>query len=87
MDEGYQALANAIIVQACKDYRRAVLILRDKPNDLFLLTEKEKRKYEHAAKTIKQVRKFFKSQYFTHLTKVDPNYLWEILNKDIEDYE
>jgi len=74
-DEGFQALANAIIIQACKDYRRALLILKQKD-----ISVKQR---ELAEKTLKQTKKFFKSQYFTQLTKVDPRYLWEKLNEGV----
>jgi hypothetical protein len=55
LDAGYNALANAIILQACKDYRKA---LRGyKKNEII------------------KIRKFFHSQWYSELTKVNGDYI------------
>lgn len=59
----YQNLANAVVLQAVDDYRRA---LRDKPC------------YGHYGSSEEMIRdceKFFNSNYFQLLTKCDGEYL------------
>ena len=58
-DLPYENLANAIILQATKDYRDA--------------------KRKHDQQEISFITKFFRSQWFTQLTKVDPEYILERL--------
>ncbi len=55
LDAGYDALANAIILQACKDYRKAL------------------RGYKK--NEIMKIRKFFHSQWYSELTKVNGDYI------------
>lgn len=55
LDAGYDALANAIILQACKDYRKAL------------------RGYKK--NEIMKIRKFFHSQWYNELTKVNGDYI------------
>lgn len=59
MDENYQELANAIILQAVKDYRKALHILKRHPN------------HEGANKDKSDIEKFFVSEWYGRLTKVD----------------
>ena len=59
----YQVLANAIILQAVRDYRLAKEKLAEDPKD------KEKRKA--ARSTIRKVEQFFRSKWFQQLTDLD----------------
>lgn len=67
MDDSYRALANAIIVQAAKDYRKALRQLRRNP------------RYETAKNEKNEVERFFHSEWFHYLTNVDPDYLLDYL--------
>ena len=69
MDTSYENLANAIIIQAAKDYQKALRQLRRNPN------------YASAAYTKHEVEQFFRSQWFHFLTNVDPEYLIEELSR------
>ena len=69
MGDPWESLANAIIIQAVKDYRLAV---------------KSKETSMKAAKTIKECEIFFRSKYFKALTEVDPEYLIDKLRKETE---
>ena len=82
-ERNWQDLCNAIIIAACKDYREAVRLLRNKPADLSLLTEKEQKKYKKAERTVKQVSKFMKSKYFTSLTELDGEALLAKLDEEL----
>lgn len=67
MDDPYRTLANAIIVQAAKDYRKALRQLRRNP------------RYETARNEKNDVERFFHSEWFHYLTNVDPDYLLDYL--------
>lgn len=69
MDTSYENLANAIIIQAAKDYQKALRQLRRNPY------------YASAAYTKREVEQFFRSQWFHFLTNVDPEYLIEELSR------
>ncbi len=58
-DEGWKNLANAIILQAVKDFRPAYRRLRRHPND------------KTAQNQVRELTKFFCSDYFTILTDLD----------------
>lgn len=59
MIENYEKLANAIILQAVKDYRAAKKKLKKQP------TKKD------AEIMVKDTERFFRSDWFTALTNVD----------------
>jgi len=67
----YEALANAIIVQACDDYRNALNELSQDPLSI------------EAYRTKREVERFFRSNLFATLTDIDPKYLLEKLRKEI----
>ena len=69
----WQSLANAIIVQACEDYRTVCEMVKLKPRSK--RWRKERRK----------LLEFFKSEYCSLLSKVDVDVLIEKINKDMED--
>jgi len=58
-EENYQALANAIIVQAVKDFKPAYRRLKRHPNDKL------------AQDTVREITKFFCSDYFYALSNLD----------------
>lgn len=63
MDDPYRTLANAIIVQAAKDYRKALRQLRRNRDT----KRPETRKMMSSG--------FFHSEWFHFLTDADPDYL------------
>ena len=74
MYEGnYQALANAIITLAVKDFRPAYLRLKKYPND------------GKAQATVREITKFFCSQYFEALTDLDGPALLHQLMREIDE--
>ena len=68
-DNGFENLANAIIVQAAVDYRREYDILLKRPRD------------QDAQKHLAQLVDFFYSDYCLLLTKINPDYLIEQIEK------
>jgi len=59
----YENLANAIIVQAAKDYLKALRILKKYP------------KYTDALARKKEIERFFHSEWYKHLTNINADYL------------
>ena len=71
MDREYEKLANEIILLAVKDYREALEILkRDKGNKSALSTKKE-------------VEKFFRSEWYSALSNIDPEMLIRKLKEEV----
>ena len=71
MDELYEKLANAIILQAVKDYRNALKRLKkhsSRDTDLFMK---------------KEVEQFFRSKWYASLTTLDPEMLIRKLNEEV----
>ena len=71
MNDPYENLANAIIIQAVKDYREALNILRYSPEDKNAIASKA------------EIERFFRSDWFGLLTKVDPEKLISRLLKEV----
>lgn len=70
MTEVYENLTNAIVLQSVKDYRYALKRLAKHPrNDSALYTKRE-------------VERFFRSEWYTSLTTVDPEMLIKKLNEE-----
>jgi hypothetical protein len=67
----YEELANAIILQATKDYRLALRKLAKHPYNRIGLSEKE------------EIEQFFRSNWFTILTGIDPELLIEKLKAEV----
>ncbi len=65
--DGYDELANAIIVQAAKDYRKACVGKRSKTK----------------TNEIKQIEKFFLSEWFTTLTSADGEMILKKLQEEV----
>jgi hypothetical protein len=74
-EENYQALANAIIKQAVLDFRGAYKRKQRSPDDV------------KAERDIREITKFFCSDYFEGLTDLDgPMLLKQIIEKMDENY-
>ena len=70
MDENYQKLANAIILQAVKDFREAYGRLKGLSKD------------RAAQSQVRDIEKFICSQYFSALTTLDgPSLLQKIIDE------
>jgi len=68
--EGLDRLCQAIIVQAAKDYRTALRNLKKNPHS------------GGAKSTIREIERFFRSQYYESLTDVDGEYLIRKLREE-----
>jgi len=71
MNDNYQNLANAIILQAVDDYRKALRTLSLYPYDRDACSEEQ------------SIKRFFRSGWFKVLTNLDPEALIERLNKEV----
>lgn len=61
--EAWENLANAIVLSAVKDYKRALLHLKRNPDS------------ESAKRAVEREEQFFYSSWFEVLTNLDPSYL------------
>ena len=68
----YENLANAIILKAVKDYRKA------------LKKQSKRLKYDPAMQTISEVERFFRSDWFEQLTSLDGEMLIIKLRAEVE---
>lgn len=68
----YEALANAVIIQAAKDYRKALRILRNNPRKKAAMREAE------------ECEDFFRSKWYTCLTNVEGEYMIERLRQEVK---
>lgn len=68
----YENLANAIILQAVKDYRMALKCLKANPKNRTALADKD------------EIESFFRSQWFTVLTSVDGEMLIRSVNMEVD---
>jgi hypothetical protein len=75
MTDNYQNLANAIVLSAVTDYRKALHILSLYPKDKSAEFEK------------KQIEQFFRSGYYNLLTSVDGEMLISELNEEVKNKE
>jgi hypothetical protein len=69
---GYEALANAIIIQAAKDFRAAYKRMKRFPNDVRTQDE------------VRELTKFFFSQWFEMLSDVDGPSLLRKMKEEID---
>ena len=69
----YTDLANAIIIQAVKDYRKALKTLKRYP------------RYEPAKAVVAEVEEFFRSEWYRTLTSVDADMLMTKIRREIND--
>ena len=70
MDENYQALANAVVELAAKDYMKALRALKRNP------------KSKAAADEVETIERFFRSSLFSLYTSLDPEYLIRRLREE-----
>lgn len=68
----YENLANAIILQAVKDYRVALKCLKVNPRNKTALADKE------------EIERFFRSEWFSVLTSVDGEMLIRSLQMEVD---
>ena len=71
MDNNYENLANAIILQAAKDYRKALRTLSLNPHN---------RSAQYECRSLEQ---FFRSDWFGVLTQLDPELLIRKLKAEV----
>lgn len=71
--DGYQNLANAIIVQAVKDFRSYAKVAR-----------KNGYGSKQAINEMRKIIEFIKSPWFETLSDIDPDYLLEKLKEEVE---
>ena len=69
----YTELANAIVIQAAKDYRKALKTLKRYP------------RYEPAKAVVAEVEEFFRSDWYRILTSVDAEMLMRKIRREIND--
>lgn len=69
----YEALANAIVLQAVNDYRVALKKVKKNPNNRDALDE------------ALQIERFFRSQWYQVLTSVDGEYLINRLRREVSE--
>ena len=70
MNGPYEELAGAIVMQAVKDWRRAVKTLKKKPRK------------ESAKQMKEECERFFRSQWFEDLTDVDGSFILRKLKQE-----
>jgi len=75
--DGYEALANAIIIQAASDYRTARKVINSHPEGLA-----EDKYYKKAVKIRDECRDFFEGDWVSVLTRVDGKDILCALNKE-----
>ena len=78
LDENFEDLANAIIIQQAEDYRKCRKILRSRPGkkqvSFFVQDE--------AIKRLREIEVFFQSWWFSQLTTADGKMILERLRKE-----
>lgn len=72
-EENYKNLANAIILQAVKDFKPAYRRLKKYPNDRL------------AQDTVREITRFFCSQYFEALSELDGPALLNRIMREIDE--
>ena len=70
-DDGYERLANAIILSACRDYRTTLRKLSRNKNNRDAMSEKE------------SIERIFRSGWFGVLTGIDPEMLIRKLQEEV----
>ena len=71
MKQNWQALSQAIILQAVEDYRKCRRLVRRMPNQV------------EAQKMIREVEAFFRSRWFMQLSDADGTMILEQLKKEV----
>lgn len=68
----YENLANAIVIQACKDYRKA-----------YKRYLRKARSAHNDTSELKELERFFHSNWYKTLTSIDGDYLMERLRQEV----
>ena len=71
MEDAWENLANAIVIQAAKDYRTALKCVKLNPRNTSA-------QYDKA-----ELERFFRSGWYAELTKVDGEYLMAKLQEEV----
>lgn len=82
MNTAYQELANAVVLQAAKDYRCALRYLAKHPTAKGLDDEERKRFWRARARR-QEVERFFKSGWFSELTTISGEKLMVQLKEEV----
>ena len=78
MEENFEDLANAIIVQQAADYRKCRRILRARPGKKHVSFFVQ----DEAIKRLREIEVFFQSWWFSQLTTADGEMILERLRKE-----
>lgn len=73
-DNPYANLANAIILQAVKDFRKCIKVVK-----------RNSRNKEQAIREMRKIVEFIKSPWFRVLTNLDPQVLLEKLEEEVNE--
>lgn len=73
-DIPYESLANAIILQAVKDFRKCIKVVK-----------RNGRNKEQAIKQMREIVGFIKSPWFRVLTNIDPQVLLKKLEEEVNE--
>ena len=72
-DNPYERLANAVVIQAAKDYRECLDNIKVNPKD------------REAIQEALEIERFFRSKWYQALTSIDGEYLIKMLRKEVQD--
>lgn len=73
-DIPYESLANAIILQAVKDFRKCIKVVK-----------RNGRNKEQAIREMREIVEFIKSPWFRVLTNLDPQVLLKKLQEEVNE--
>ena len=71
MQDNWEKLAQAVILQAVEDYRKCRRLVRRKPGQV------------EAQKMIREIEQFFRSRWFYQLSDADGNMILEHLKREV----
>ena len=83
MKTPYENLANAIIIQAAKDYKSVVRELKKTPVPEPGTLKSEKKEYEQLLTKKSEILRFFNSAWYMTLTNVDPQIIIRNIEKEV----
>ena len=83
MKTPYENLANAIIIQAAKDYKSVVRQLKKTPVPEPVTLKSEKKEYEQLLTKKSEILRFFNSAWYMTLTNVDPQIIIRNIEKEV----
>ena len=83
MKTPYENLANAIIIQAAKDYKSVVRQLKKTPVPEPNALKSEKKEYEQLLTKKSEILRFFHSAWYMALTNIDPQIIIRNIEKEV----